>query len=100
MAYYNTLPTIDNRQLLMFERAAETCKLLVLDIFQRFPNTSFTPYETYQILVNLGRSYPKDSVKRSITDLTTEGVLIKTGERRKGQYHVFNNCWKLNPNHK
>ena len=95
MGFYNTVPTIDNRQLLMFTKAAETCQALVLEVFKLNPDKDFTPYEMYQQLIKQGRSYPRSSVQRSITDLTIEGILIKTGERRKGEFHVATNAWKL-----
>ena len=81
----------------MFEKAAKTCKQLVLEIFKGSPNVSLTPYECYTILTKMGRNYPRSSVQRSITDLTIDGLLFKTGERRKGEFHVFTNTWKLNP---
>lgn len=96
MSYYNTLPTIDNGQLLLYTKSSDSCKDLVLSIFKGSPNLSFTPYDVYTILTKMGRCYPKSSVQRAITDLEYEDqLLIKTGERRKGEFHVATNCWKL-----
>ncbi len=76
MSYYNTLPIIDNRQLLMFTKSAETCKDLVLEIFKGNPNLSFTPYEAYEILTKTGRNYPKDSTNKLRINARDKAALI------------------------
>lgn len=95
MSYYNTLPVIDNSQLLLYTKQADTCKEIVLSIFKGSPNCSFTAFDIYTILTKMGRCYTRDSVKARITTLTIEGHLFKTGERKKGEHHVFTNTWKL-----
>jgi hypothetical protein len=67
----------------------------ILGFFASHPNESFTPAEVWErhflpLLLT--------SVRRSITDLTKEGRLIKCdySESRKGQYGTLNRVWKYN----
>lgn len=64
----------------------------ILKFFQSHPHTSFTPA---QVHLHFGQQMVLNSVRRSITDLTTEGYLDKLGERRIGLYGKDNFTWKL-----
>jgi hypothetical protein len=70
-------------------------KAEILGFFASHPDESFTPAEVWErhfmpLLLT--------SVRRSITDLTKEGRLIKCqwSESRAGQYGTLNRVWKLN----
>lgn len=64
----------------------------ILQFFQDHPRTSFTPA---QVHLHFGQQMVLNSVRRCITDLTTEGLLEKTEERRQGLYGSDNFTWRL-----
>lgn len=58
----------------------------------------FTPNEILERLVLIGLIAPNTpitSIRRAMTDLTKLGYLVKTDERRPGEYGELNYCWKL-----
>ena len=55
-----------------------------------------TPFDIQEALSNLyDLNAPITSVRRAITDLTTEDKLIKTDIMKKGIYGKEVHCWKL-----
>ena len=55
-----------------------------------------TPFDIQEALTNLyDLDAPITSVRRAITDLTTEDRLIKTDIMKKGKYGKEVHCWKL-----
>jgi hypothetical protein len=66
----------------------------ILRFFEAHPNQEFTPCEVWQ-----GVGYGTmllTSVRRSISNATKAGDLVKTGNRRKGIYGELNYTWTLN----
>ena len=56
-----------------------------------------TPYEVYRIYV---KCFPKfickeGSIRRSMTSLTTNGLLVMTGELKEGGWGAMNHLWRL-----
>ena len=101
MAFHNTI-NASGQQLIDFERSADSCKLLVLKIFQNNPDTLLTPHEVKRRLDRIAhKDYPITSVRRALTDLTgkNEGyklrkTMVQTMEGLgKPNYH-----WRLNTN--
>ena len=89
--FYNT--THEDGQLLMhFTDVSKALNTEVLGVFEASPDKSFTPYEVGDALNN---KMLASSVKRSITDLTTLGHLIKTDEKVIERYGRPNYKWKL-----
>ena len=103
MTYYNTL-NIKGEDLRMATNKAESLKDSVLREFKKaWTNTGHTPHEMWRI-INIVKEYldpipkrqiPITSVRRAMTDLTTEGKLIKTDKKRKGGYGADNYLWRL-----
>ena len=59
------------------------------------------PEDVWDFLVryeHIGKNTPLTSIRRSITDLTKEGKLIKTETKKIGSYGRANYCWKLAKN--
>ncbi len=63
----------------------------ILNFFKINKDKKYTPQEILEILF---KNTPITSVRRAITNLTTEGLLIKTEVTRKGIYGKNNYCWK------
>lgn len=65
----------------------------VLQYFQCFPLEALTPPE---VKVRVGLSCPLTSVRRALTVLTRQGLLVKTDETGQGLWHLRNRKWSLN----
>lgn len=63
----------------------------VLDFFKEHPHSDFTPCEVY---LKFGQQYPLTSIRRSISDLTKMGELVKTDRMRKGMFNEVNHTWR------
>lgn len=96
MSFYNTIN--ESGQLLFdFRRANDFTDTYVVDIFKKYPDRSFTPYQIADELIKMGiTNMLQSSIKRSITDSTKAGILIKTDVRVKERYGKVNYTWKLN----
>ena len=93
--YYNTNKEKSNTLKRSRERA-NTQEEIILDLFKRNPNFHMTPFDIQEALSNLyDLNAPITSVRRAITDLTTEDKLIKTDIMKKGNYGKEVHCWKL-----
>lgn len=66
----------------------------VLDIFI-FKKGLMSPYDVWKEMEELGYNYPITSIRRSISNLTDQGLLEKTGDQKMGGYGMKNYCWKL-----
>jgi Fic family protein len=74
-------------------RSASAMNAKVLALFLDNPNTGYIAPEVHAIVGGL-----LTSVRRTLTDLMNEGLLVKTGHRRKGAFGVENCEYKLNTN--
>jgi len=101
LIFHDTVP-LPSEQL---EQAIETAKkqrLRVLSFFAKYPESNWTPAEVHFVLV--GEDIQRGirlhilltSVRRTITNLTKEGRLIKCqwSEGRQGRYGRYNRTWK------
>ena len=92
--YYNTNKE-SSSTLKRSKTRASTQEEIILDLFKRNPNFHMTPFdiqEALDLLYNLNA--PITSVRRAITDLTTEAKLTKTDIMKKGKYGKDVHCWK------
>jgi len=64
---------------------------VIYRVFQANPNMGLTPFEVESAV---GNNWPITSIRRAITDLTSEGKLEKTEETRMGPYGKQTYCWK------
>lgn len=65
----------------------------ILKFFKENPHADFTPS---QVWIQFGQQYPLTSIRRSITNLTKAGELVKTDNKRPGLFGEANYTWKLN----
>jgi hypothetical protein len=98
LIFHNSVP-IEEENLPEARMKAQNQKLRILRVFELNPTSKFTPTQLHYLMTEVG--FDKmllTSVRRSITDLTKEGRLIKCdySESRKGQYGTLNRTWKLN----
>ena len=88
--YYNTT-NLSGTELKESHVKAETQSEKILKFFLSNPGKAFTPVQVHN---NMG--FLLTSVRRSLSDLTKSGDLIKTEEQRKEIFGAVNYKWKLN----
>lgn len=98
MPYYNTTDLtgkeLNNRRI-----KSKGQKLLVFNTIlkmeydDKIENESFTPCEVWCYIGQL--TCPLTSIRRAITNLTKDGHLNKTKQKRKGIYGADNYCWEI-----
>jgi hypothetical protein len=87
--YYNTT-NVSGDLLLEFEDKAQTQEQAILNEFKKHPE--YSPADLFYLFIG---KYPITSIRRSLTNLTNEGKLIKTGFKRKGLFGRMEYVWKL-----
>lgn len=104
LIFHDTVP-LDDQDLPKAREIAEKQNEIILKFFEANKDSNFTPAEVYDDLnqnyLTYGTLILLSSVRRSITNLTTKGRLIKCpwDERRPGKYGKDNRTWKFNPNY-
>lgn len=94
MPYYNTTGST-GEELSEAKKKAATQNAIVLSFFRRRTKGKFTPAHVWKAVAPKG--VPLTSIRRSITNLTKTGWLLKTATKRIGEYGVKNFCWAWNP---
>jgi hypothetical protein len=96
LIFHDTVP-IPEEQLPQARETAAKQKGIILDVFRERFSMSFTPVEVHNII---NETMLLTSVRRSITDLTKEGRLIKCqwSESKPGAYGKPNRVWTYNQN--
>ena len=87
--YHDTVPELPEN-LEKFEAKALKQREKIVSFFKENAGHKFTPAEVYQACYP-DSNVPLTSVRRAITNLTNDNVLIKTDEIKKGLYGR-NNC--------
>lgn len=97
LVFHDTVP-LDEQDLPKAREIAIKQKAIVLDFFKSYPNDGYTPYEVYEFFMSYEGDILLTSIRRSITDLTKEGRLIKCqwSESKPGAYGKLNRCWRYN----
>lgn len=88
--YYNTV-NLESNELIENGRKAVSQEQVVYQIFLNNPHAYLTPFE----VMKLANLQCINSVRRAITDLTTEGKLQKTSVKKVGEFGHKNHTWKL-----
>ena len=89
--FYNTIG-VSGAQLRVYEQQAEKQKQRVLDFFKANPGKLISPEDVGRFVLP---NTPRTSWGRCLTDLTSEGHLIKTGHMVIGQWKKPIHLWKL-----
>lgn len=94
--HHNT--TNESGQLLMeYQEQAKTQEEAIFRIFQHRPDQMLTPFEVKNILDFITQNdTPITSVRRALTDLTSEGKLRRTKSKVIEKYNRPNFFWMLN----
>lgn len=88
-SYHDSVPA-NTQELDDYEKKASTQDAVVLQVFRKNPFRAFTPFEVHAIA---GLNCPLTSIRRSITNLTKKGLLIKVKPRQKERYGRENRMW-------
>ena len=92
MTYYNTTnkrpDALDKAR-----RRANGQRDRVLAFFEKMAGSMFAPHEVHRMIMP---DAPITSVRRTMTDLTEEGKLVKTDEMVEGPYGDPVHLWRLN----
>lgn len=91
MAYYNTT-NLNGADLKKSTGRAESQTEKILRFFLANPDRAFTPAEVYRAM----DGFLLTSVRRSMSDLTKSGDLIKTDTQALGNFGSANYKWMLN----
>lgn len=102
MSYYNTTnesgTTLKNNVAKAEGQEEKIFKLFQLDFEYlnkcKKPYIGLTPVD----VLDFFPKYPITSIRRALTNLTKQGKLIKTDEKRIGMYGRSEYVWKLNEN--
>jgi Fe2+ or Zn2+ uptake regulation protein len=84
MAYYDTTKEENSNQIALFTAKNSKQEVIILRVFQS--GAKMTPFDVQRILKSKGHNIPITSVRRGITDLTTQGHLVKLDEKGPGEY--------------
>ena len=97
LVFHDTVP-LPSEELERARRKATTQRDVILQIFKDNPEHHWTPYAVLMSMERYGVPMLITSIRRSITDLTKEGRLIKCdySERKPGNYGMTNRTWKFN----
>ena len=90
--YHNTTG-LKGKELIKRQLKAGSQNDAILKFFNRYPCRDFTPYEVWKAM-NLPCT-PITSIRRALSDLTKLEYLVRTDEKRLGQYGELTHCWKL-----
>jgi predicted ArsR family transcriptional regulator len=90
-SYHNTTNSTGQR-LDQYENKAKSQDDRILEWFNHHQSTA-TP--SYTLRVVFSNSIPLTSVRRSLSNLTKAGLLVKTDHQVSGPYGRPEHCWKL-----
>jgi hypothetical protein len=92
--FYNTI-NLKGKYLDRAMSQAKTQKSKILVYFRRRPGMKCTPFEVLQFFNAIGYDWPITSVRRAMTDLTADGLLVKTSLKSDERLGKPNHCWTL-----
>lgn len=92
--FHNTLQ-LDFNQVQVEEEKAKNGDEIVLALFSLNPNAEMTPREVFNLITHQGYSYELTSVRRSICNLTKQGILEKLDKQKKECKGTNNFLWRL-----
>lgn len=90
--FHNTINETGER-LTELRENAKTQQEKILQYFFQNSIYCFTPFEVQETILP---STPITSIRRAMTNLTTQGHLIKENEQKVEKYGVKNNYWSFN----
>ena len=100
MPFYNTIE-LQNSDLDRARRKASSQQERILAFFMSNPGRLITPDEVWTHVFPVrdfgddSRNAPITSIRRAMTNLTKEGLLVKTQHMKPGYYDKLVYCWQL-----
>lgn len=91
MTYYNTNKESGETLILSQVKASNQDDVILL-YFKNHPRELFTPDEIHD---KTGLSCPVTSIRRSMSNLSTAGKIVKTDTMREGKYGKNTHCYRL-----
>ena len=99
MAYYNTNNETSNTLQRSWNQANKQKKLIYhifTSLWSDETGTYFAPHQIKDILSDrYDENYPLTSIRRAMTDLTAECMLVKTDYRVEGSYGKKVHTWRV-----
>ena len=95
MTYHNTT-NLRGRELDKAVAKAESQNIVVMSLF--ILERQASPSQIYRMLLPVSPETPITSIRRSITNLTRAGRLVRTEEKVEGMYGRPEYVWKLAKN--
>lgn len=92
--YYVTTPLTPDQFAGAMVRA-ENQDEAVMAVFRRHVGEALTPSRVHAITSAAGKRWPQTSVRRSISTLTKDGLLEKTGDTVAGPMGMPEHTWRL-----
>ncbi len=93
--FYNTI-NLTGEDLKMENAKAKAQGDLILAIFKANPSRLFSPSQLHHVFNKRYFLHPPiTSIRRALTNLTKDGILEKTDNKIKGEYHLPEHTWKL-----
>ena len=80
MSYYNTTHQ-QGAELTAAVARTNKQEAAIIEIFKQRPGLQATPWEVLSLCILTGHNFLIGSVRRAMTDLCSDNILIKTGER-------------------
>ena len=94
--YYNTTK-LDLGELHKEYLVAESQENFIKEVFRISPQMWFTPFDIQVIADFNGKQMEITSIRRAITDMTSEGILVKSVKANLvGKFGKKNHSWKFN----
>lgn len=90
-SFYNTTNETGDTLVLLNSKAKKRDEL-ILEFFIKNKGILLRPEDVHRALFGF-KDIPITSTRRSITNLTDAGHLIKTDTKRKGNYNSNVHCW-------
>ena len=87
MSHYNTTKE-SGKQLEIFEQTAKNQESQILELMKLYKKLSPSDVQKYF------SNFPLTSVRRALTNLSNQGKLIKTDEKKKGIYGRDEYLWE------
>lgn len=104
MTYFNTTnesgATLKNNVAKAKSQEEEILNVFIFDytIYNKTILDTFLGFTASNLYEMSDKKYPITSIRRALTNLTKQGKLIKTDEKRIGMYGRSEYVWKLNEN--
>ena len=92
-SFYNTTSET-NPTLSEYKRINSGQDATILKCFEKYRYRKMTPFMVHS-LCDLSGNVPITSIRRSITNLTDSGFLVKLDTKAPGLYNRPNHLWKL-----